>query len=118
MTTTENEQRGHLALIIEREQTRAKFRKRPTDAFTAPADAIYAAGYRKPRTVTTVEELDALAEGSVVMGFDMDREQLVSAKQYGEWRQAGTDDGWQANGLIENYGELTVLHEPEAEVGA
>jgi len=30
------------------------------------ADAILAAGYSKPRTITTVEELDALPEGSVV----------------------------------------------------
>jgi hypothetical protein len=31
------------------------------------ADAILAAGYRKPRTVSTVEELDALPVGSVVL---------------------------------------------------
>ncbi|MFS0715508.1 hypothetical protein ABC337_04820 [Arthrobacter sp. 1P04PC] len=31
------------------------------------ADHILAAGYRKPRTITTVEELDALAEGSVIL---------------------------------------------------
>lgn len=35
---------------------------------TAPraADAILAAGYRKPRTITTAEELDALPDMSVV----------------------------------------------------
>lgn len=31
------------------------------------ADAILAAGYAKPRQITTVEELDALAVGSVVL---------------------------------------------------
>jgi len=31
------------------------------------ADSILAAGYRKPRTITTVEELDALPVGSVVL---------------------------------------------------
>jgi hypothetical protein len=31
------------------------------------ADAILAAGYRKPRTITTVEELDALPVGSVIL---------------------------------------------------
>ncbi|TQJ60500.1 hypothetical protein FBY30_2768 [Arthrobacter sp. SLBN-83] len=31
------------------------------------ADAILAAGYRKPRTITTAEELDALPVGSVVL---------------------------------------------------
>lgn len=30
--------------------------------------AILATGYRKPRTVTTTEELDALPEGSVILG--------------------------------------------------
>jgi hypothetical protein len=30
------------------------------------AEAILAAGYRKPRTVTTVEELDALPNGTIV----------------------------------------------------
>ena len=30
------------------------------------ADVILAAGYRKPRTITTAEELDALAVGSVI----------------------------------------------------
>lgn len=32
------------------------------------ADAILAAGYRKPRTITTLEELDALEVGAVVRG--------------------------------------------------
>ena len=34
------------------------------------ADGLLAAGYRKPRTITTVEELDALPVGSVVMDAD------------------------------------------------
>ena len=31
------------------------------------ADALLAAGYRKPRTITTAEELDALPRGAVVL---------------------------------------------------
>lgn len=31
------------------------------------ADALLAEGYRKPRTITTVEELDALPTGSVIL---------------------------------------------------
>ena len=31
------------------------------------ADVILAAGYSKPRTITTAEELDALAVGSVIL---------------------------------------------------
>lgn len=34
------------------------------------ADAILAAGYRKPHTISTAEELDALPEGSVLMSGD------------------------------------------------
>lgn len=34
---------------------------------SALADAILAAGYRKPRTITTAEELDALAEGTQIV---------------------------------------------------
>lgn len=33
---------------------------------SAAADAVLAAGYRKPRTVTTVEELDALVGGTII----------------------------------------------------
>ena len=40
-------ERDELAKIIRREYLRAIDRKRPSDAFTAPADAILAAGYRK-----------------------------------------------------------------------
>ncbi|MBT2537232.1 hypothetical protein [Arthrobacter sp. ISL-69] len=36
------------------------------------AEAILAAGYSKPRTVTTVEELDALPVGSVLIDGDGD----------------------------------------------
>jgi len=41
----------------------------------AAADAILAAGYTKPRTITTVEELDALPEGSVVLAQWADKSQ-------------------------------------------
>ena len=40
-----------------------KFRRSEAEV----ADAILAAGYRKPQQVTTVEELDALPDGSIVM---------------------------------------------------
>ena len=33
---------------------------------SALADAILAAGYRKPRTITTAEELDALDNGALI----------------------------------------------------
>lgn len=40
----------------------------PNEVYAArTADAVLAAGYRKPRTITTTEELDALPVGSVVL---------------------------------------------------
>ncbi|UXM92530.1 hypothetical protein [Paenarthrobacter sp. JL.01a] len=36
------------------------------------ADALLAAGYRHPRTITTTEELDALPDGSVVQSADIE----------------------------------------------
>ena len=53
--------------IIKREYTRAIDRKRLSDAFAAPADAILDAGYRKLSSISTVEEFDALNEGAVVL---------------------------------------------------
>ena len=44
----------------------------PRDTAEIAADAILAAGYRKPRQVTTVEELDALPVDSVVMESEQD----------------------------------------------
>ena len=41
-------------------------------SFELLADAILVAGYRKPRQVTTVEELDALPVDSVVMESEQD----------------------------------------------
>lgn len=67
----------------------------------------------EPRTVTTTEELGALREGSVVMGFDKwDHDPIVSTKQYGEWSLAGSGNGYQYAGLDQACDELTVLHEP------
>ncbi|MDF9748677.1 hypothetical protein [Arthrobacter sp. ES3-54] len=44
----------------------SKKEPRLTEYVYAMADAILAAGYSKPHTITTVEELDALPEGSIV----------------------------------------------------
>lgn len=38
--------------------------------YAAVADLILKSGYRKPRTITTVEEIDALPVGSVVLDRD------------------------------------------------
>ena len=47
------------------------------------ADAIIAAGYRKSRTITTAEELDALPVGSIVLDGDPDALLKIHG---GNWR--------------------------------
>jgi len=71
-------------------------------------DAILAAGYRKPRTITTAEELDALAEGSVILSNDGED----SAQKDGEgyWYLWGGDIGLCSEEI--NL-PVTVLHEPD-----
>lgn len=75
------------------------------------ADAILAAGYRKTRTISTVEELDALPVGSVVLdgsGLSLHRNEFT---------------GWGASNGTKNISNemfrqemevfpITVLHEP------
>ena len=75
-----NTEREELARIIRREYNRAIDRRRPTDAYDAPADAILAAGYRKPRIL-----------GYVVVG----RDGLMHRVQY-ETRSAAQEvaDEW------------------------
>lgn len=71
-------------------------------SMTETADAILAAGYRKPRTITTAKELDALPEGSIVAG-DWATYQLV----LGSWVTLG------GPGTVQPTLPATVLHEPE-----
>ena len=106
MTTTENAQRDELALLVSNSGTTSK-------RSLSRADAILAAGYRKPRTITTMEELDALAEGSVILTNG--GEDSAQKDGEGEWYLWGGDYG-QDSGDI--FLPATVLHEPEAEVGA
>ena len=72
-------------------------------------DAILAAGYRKPRTITTREELDAL--------YQLDRN-VVIADEFGNafqnlvggWRAAGVDHFWSSSELHRKLGpDFTVL---------
>ena len=75
------------------------------------ADGLLAAGYRKPRTITTAAELDALPAGAVILG----RDRVACQKE-------------EIPGLWDSAGEListdfvalpaTVLHESEAEATA
>ncbi|MFJ4288000.1 hypothetical protein ACIPY0_20355 [Paenarthrobacter nicotinovorans] len=70
------------------------------------ADAMLAAGYRKRRTVTTVEELDALVVGTIIL--DSDPDALLKE-----------DDGWRSllvpDVILKSFTiglPATVLYEP------
>lgn len=69
------------------------------------ADAILAAGYRKPRTITTVEELDALPDDSVVLD-EMDGPLI----KVGSWFHSPTDEMDSRSVIF----PATVLYEPPA----
>lgn len=75
----------------------------------AIADDILAAGYRKRRTVTTVEELDALPVGTVVILRDA--KGLPHPAQKGEegWRLPFVDAFWTAEKLLAGSESAEVI---------
>lgn len=76
------------------------------------ADAILAAGYRKPQQVTTVQELDALPVGSVV------RTDRAGVYEKGCFPDEPDFPYWLVTGMSREFASLvlslpaTVLHEP------
>jgi hypothetical protein len=77
---------------------------------TAPraADAILAAGYSKPRTITTAEELDALPYGSVILdplGVSLHKNEFTG------WRASNGAKNITAEMLEHEALPATVLHE-------
>jgi len=78
------------------------------------ADAILAAGYRKPRTITTTEELDALPNGSVVLSdvYKAHHGQAISFQRWedGLWHRGARSGSTHPD----NFLPVSVLHEPEA----
>ena len=69
-------------------------------------DELRKLGWRKPRIITTAEELDALPEGSVVL----DRQHDVAEKHSGRLLYRETRN-MPLEYLAEHYGPFTVLHE-------
>lgn len=77
-------------------------------AFGEIADAILAAGYQKPRQVSTVAELEELAKGSVIISHLGG----VWTKYYDHFREL---DNWEAKGSSYLHPDdlpATVLYEP------
>ncbi|UYL88331.1 hypothetical protein SEA_EVEPICKLES_44 [Arthrobacter phage EvePickles] len=91
---------------------------------TAPsaADKVLAAGYRKPRIITTTEELDSLPVGSVVLS-DAYRYMVHGGADCG-WPiafQRWDDKLWHRGARSgdthpDNFLPATVLHEPEVKL--
>lgn len=73
----------------------------PNDVYAArTADAILAAGYTRPRQVTTVEELDALPVGSVLILRDAKHEPHPAQKGEHGWRLPFVDAFWTSERIL------------------
>lgn len=82
------------------------------------ADVLLAAGYRKPRIVSTTDELDALPLCSIVMnnGSNPHAWQKRTDLYVGDawYLTSDTDYGMDSYAVFEDGATATVLHEPEA----
>jgi len=108
---------AELARIIRREYVGAVDRKRISDVFTAPAAAIIAAGYQKPRIITSLDELDALQEGTVIRDSNKSFPHVYECQ--GQWGEPyGTYFYHTGSDLCSYSWEVvlpaTVLYEAEA----
>ncbi|MFJ4286624.1 hypothetical protein ACIPY0_13380 [Paenarthrobacter nicotinovorans] len=63
-------------------------------------DVLLAAGYRKPRTITTTEELDALPLGAVIILRDSKGDPHPAQKGEHGWRLPFVDGFWTAEKLL------------------
>lgn len=80
---------------------------RGVEHYKALAEYALDAGFRKHRTITTVEELDALPNFAVVIDADMD----VWQKRGAIWVTHET--AYHDSNRLARYGPFTVLYEPE-----
>jgi hypothetical protein len=117
-----NEQR-ELVVIVHDAMFRGDHREDPMtyprEVFVA-ADAILAAGYAKPRTITTVEELDALPIGSVIRtsGVEDECDPRVAVKaafwhNESEWFTADDSEWCLSSDELDDL-PATVLYEATA----
>ena len=93
------------------------------------ADAVLAAGYRKPRTITTEAELESLPIGSVIWAFDYQAGDANSWQLFDDVVQLTDEDGdiakraWVSSAYQDEHSSnrvllrtnghpITVLYEP------
>lgn len=101
-----NTQRDELAKVIVAAYGEDAEAECPCEQDLDVADAILAAGFRKPRLIETAEELDALPFESVVKTADGD----VWESFYGGWYETACRAGRQAAELTL---PASVLYEPD-----
>lgn len=86
---------------------------------TSAVERILAAGYAKPRQVSSVEELDALPEGTVALGWAVGGRtvylRVMSARGSLVWGCVGSNACYASDGLLKEDAEATVLHVGGAE---
>lgn len=84
------------------------------------ADAVIAAGWRPPaRVIETVEELDALPDGSIILGgLRLGTNQRAIQRSRIGWWEIWTDGWFSSSELVDEMklGPFTVVWEPEAEL--
>lgn len=81
------------------------------------ADVLLAAGYRKTRTITTAEEMDALRFQSVVLdayGTPYVCERHATDGTRNQWKPAGMGHLEESEDIL-YHGPATVVHEPTTE---
>lgn len=105
-----NEQRDELARVIVFAHGEDAEVECPCEQDLEVADAIIAAGYRKPRTITTVEELDALPNWSAILDDSGD----VAQKLSGWWHFPETSPVGSSK-VLKYSATVTVIHEPTTE---
>lgn len=79
------------------------------------ADAVLAAGYRRPRTITTTEELDALLFEAVILdSYGTAYVCLKHAPTENQWDCPALTNENMPSWAIVDHGPFTVLHEGNA----
>lgn len=73
------------------------------------AKSLWSKGYRKPRTITTVEELDALPVGSILrlIGEDMPDDSAIKVRH--ELYDESIEHCWEISGSTENFTNAQML---------
>jgi len=73
-------------------------------------DAVLASGYRKPRVVTTIAELDALPAGAMIL--DSDPDCCVKNDRERWYSLAGSEESYSSAHIVDSL-PATVLYVPE-----